>query len=101
MFNFIPNEQNENEYQCESTQICDDKIQNKKRDINKKLTKNTLQRKRQKKLVDSRNKSFDDFRITIVDPPQKLDSEESNIIYGYLRISSEIISNKLYIQDDI
>ena len=48
MFKLTSNEPNEIEYQCEVTNIRDDKIQNKKRDINKKLTKNTLQRKRQK-----------------------------------------------------
>ena len=40
-------------------------------------------------------KSFDDFRLMIVDPPQKLDSEESNILSGSSGISSENISNKV------
>ena len=52
------------------------KIQKKKRTITKKSPKHTLQRKRQRISVDYRDKSFDDFRLMIVDPPPKLDSEE-------------------------
>ena len=40
----------------EATDICDDKIQNKKRIITKKSSNNTLQRKRQKMKVDYREK---------------------------------------------
>ena len=36
MWKFISNEPNENESQSEATEICDDKIQNKKRSITKK-----------------------------------------------------------------
>ena len=72
----ISNEPNENESQSQATDIQDDKIQNNKRSITKKSTKHTLQRKRQK-TVDYKDKSFDDFRLIIVDPPPKLDSEES------------------------
>ena len=55
MWEFISNGPNENESQSESTDIHDDKIQNKKRNITKKPTKHTLQRKR-KKTVDYRDK---------------------------------------------
>ena len=40
-------------------------------------------------------KSFDDFRLMIVEPPTKLDSKESNILYISLDISSENISDKV------
>ena len=53
---FISNEPNENEYLCEATDICDDKIQNKKRTIRKKQPKHTLQIKRQIVSVDYSNK---------------------------------------------
>ena len=46
MLKFISNETNENESQSEATEIRDDNIQNKKRSITKKSTKNTLHRKR-------------------------------------------------------
>ena len=46
-----------------------------KRSTTKKTTKHNLQIKRQNN-VDYREKSFDEFRLTIVDPPQKLDSEK-------------------------
>ena len=48
MWNFISNEPNVNESHSEATEIHDDGIQNKMRSINKKQTKNKLQRKRQK-----------------------------------------------------
>ena len=35
MLKFISNETNENEYPSEATEICDDKIKNKKRTIKK------------------------------------------------------------------
>ena len=93
MLKFISNESNENESQCGTTKICDDNIQNKKRTINKKSTKHTLQRKSQKFSVKYREKSFDEFRIIVVEPTLELDSEESNIISGYFCISSENQSN--------
>ena len=89
---FFSNEPNENEYQSEATDIHDDKIQKKKRTANKYSTNNYLQRKRQKR-VDNREKSFYDFRLMIVDPPQKLDSEESSIIFISFGISRGNLSN--------
>ena len=47
MWKFISNKPNKNESQSEATEICDDKIKNKKRSITKKTTKHTLQIKRQ------------------------------------------------------
>ena len=63
--------------------------------MNKKSPKHTLQRKRQKISVDYRNKSFDDFRLMIVDPTPELDSEESDIISSYFVISRVNQSNKV------
>ena len=60
MLKFISNEPNGNEYKFEVTEIRDYTIQNRKRTINKKSTKHTLQRKRQKSVY-YRGKSFDDF----------------------------------------
>ena len=74
MWKFISYEPNEIESRIEATDIHDNNIQNKKRSITKKSTNHTLQKKRQK-IVDYRDKSFDDFRLIIVDPPPKLDSE--------------------------
>ena len=48
---------------------------NKNRTANNSSTKHNIQRKRQK-IVDYRNSSFDDFRLVIVDPHPKLDSDE-------------------------
>ena len=90
---FISNEPNENEYHIEETDICDENTQKKKSSITKKSTKHTLQRKRQKIRVYYGGKSFKDFRLVIVDPPQKLDSEESKRISCYFGISSENQSN--------
>ena len=75
MWKFISNEPNENESQSEATEIHDEKIQNNKRSNTKYSTKHTLQIKRQK-TVDYSDKTFDDFRLMIVDPPPKLESEE-------------------------
>ena len=76
MWKFSFNELNEDESQSEATEKHNDKIQNKKRTANKYSTRHTIQIKRQKP-VDYRNHSFDDFRLTIVDPHPKLDSDES------------------------
>ena len=46
IWDYISNEPNKNESQSEITEICDDKIQTKKRGITKKPTKHTLHRKR-------------------------------------------------------
>ena len=73
MWKFISNEPNLNESLSELIEIFDDKIQKKKSNISKKSPKHTFQRKRQKFSVDYRGKSFDAFRLMIVDPPQKLD----------------------------
>ena len=56
MLKFISNEPNENEYPCKSMNIYDDKIQNKKKTIRKKLSNHTIQRNRQKISVDYKNK---------------------------------------------
>ena len=45
--------------------------------------------------VDYRDKSFDDFRLMLVEPPQKLDSEKSNILSSSFVISSENQSNEV------
>ena len=74
LWKFSFNELNEDEYQSEATETHNEKIQNKKRTANKYSTKNTFQRKRQKP-VDYRNNSFDDFRLIIVDPHPKMDSD--------------------------
>ena len=45
-----------------------------------------LFRERGKK-IDHRDKSFDDFRLMVVDPPPKLDGEESKNLSCYFGIS--------------
>ena len=47
------------------------------------------------KNVDYRNKTFDDFRLMIVDPPQKLNSEESYILSSYFVTFIENESNEV------
>ena len=79
MWKFSFNERNEDESQSESTETQNDKIQNKKRTATKYSTKHTLQRKRQKP-VDYRKNSFDDFRLIIVDPHTKLDSDQLGLL---------------------
>ena len=79
MWKFSFNELNEDEYQSEATDTQNDRIQNKKRTANKYLTNHTIQRKRQKP-VEYRNNSFDDFRLMIVDPHPKLDSDELELL---------------------
>ena len=74
VWRFISNEPNEDESQSEATETHNDRIQNKKRNANKYSTNHTLQRKSQKP-VDYRKNSFDDFRLMIVDPHLKLDSD--------------------------
>ena len=76
MWKFISNELNEDESESEATEIHSDKIQNKKRTATKYSTKHNLQRKGQK-TVDYRKNTFDDLILMIVDPPPKLNSEES------------------------
>ena len=96
MCNFISDEPNENGSLSESTEICDYDIQKKKKKtISKKSPNHTLRRKRQKISVEHSNKLFDYFRLMIVYPPPKLDSEESNIISGCFGISSENQSNEI------
>ena len=51
--------------------------------------------------VDCRKKSFDEFRIIIVDPNPELDSEESNTYSSYFGISSENSIKWSYIQDGV
>ena len=92
MWKFISNEPNNNESRSEATEIHDDKIQSKKRSTTKYSTKHTLQRKRQK--VDYRGK-IDDFRLMTVDPPPKLNSEESYIFSSCFVTSMENQSNEL------
>ena len=96
MKKFISNEPNENEYLINSTEMCDEKIKNKKRAINKTSPKHNLQRKRKKLLGDYRGKAFDDFRLFNVYPPPKLDSEESNILLVILVYQVKIYQIKLY-----
>ena len=96
---FISNEPNEDESQSEATEINNDKIQNKKRNANNYSTKHNLQKKRQKSVY-YRNNSFDDFRLMIVYPPPKLDSDESELLsicYGQEmeNQSNEVISKTL------
>ena len=83
---FISNEPNENESPSEATDICDDNIQKKNRTITNESTKLNLQIKRQKRLVHFTDKLVHDFRLVIVDPIPKLDTEESNILYSYFGI---------------
>ena len=71
---FISNEPNEDEYNSEVTETHHDKIQNKNRTSDKYSTKHTIQINRQKP-VDYRKNSFDDFRLMIVDPYPKMDSD--------------------------
>ena len=59
--------------------LQNDKIQNKKRSANKYSTKHTLPRKRQKP-VDYRKNSLNDFRLMIVDPHPKLDSDALELL---------------------
>ena len=73
------NELTEDESHSEATETQNDKIQNKKRSATKYSTKHTLQRKRQKP-VDYRKNSLDDFRLMIVDPHPKLDSDELELL---------------------
>ena len=68
MWKLISNKPNEKKSQFKATEIRDDKIRNKKRSITKKSTNHILQRKGQKK-VDYRHKTFDGFRLMIVEPP--------------------------------
>ena len=74
LWKFLFNEPNEDESQSEPTETHNYKIQNKKRTANKYSIKHNLQRKRQEP-VDYRNNSFYDFRLMIVDPHPKLDSD--------------------------
>ena len=76
LWKFSFNELNEDESQSEATETHNDMIQNKKRTANKYSTKHTIQRKTQKP-GDYRNNSFDNFRLMIVDPHPKMDSDES------------------------
>ena len=95
MWKFILTEPNETKSKSEATDICDNNIQNKKRNVTNKSPKRTLQRKRHKIAVDYRDKVFDELRLIIVDPLSKLDGEESNILSIYFGISSENHSNEV------
>ena len=94
MWRFISNEPNEDEYQSEAIDIHNDKIQNKDITANKCSTKHTPQIKRQK-TVDYRKNSFDDFRLILLDPPPKLDSDESDFLSGCYGPSMENQSNEV------
>ena len=76
---FISNEPNEYDSQSEAPEIQNYKIQDKKRTDNKYSTKHTIQRKGQKPF-DYRKNSFDEFRVIIVGPPPKLNSDESDVL---------------------
>ena len=93
MWKFLFNEPNEDESQSEATETNNDKIQNKKKTANKYSTKHTLQRKRQNS-VDYSNNSFDDFRLMIVDPHPKLDSDESYFLSNCYSQSMKNQSNE-------
>ena len=69
------NELNEYESQSEATETHNDKIKNKKRTANNFSNKHTIKIKRQKP-VDYKKNSFDDFRLMILDPHPKLESDE-------------------------
>ena len=79
LWKFSFNELTEDESQSEATETHNNRIQNKKRTANKYSIKHTIQRKRQKP-VDYRNNSFDDFRLMILDPHPKLDSDELELL---------------------
>ena len=79
LWKFISNEPNENESHSKTTEIHNYNIQNTKRTTTNYSTKHTLQRKGQKN-VDYRKKIFDDFRLMVLDPPPKLNSEESDCL---------------------
>ena len=81
MWRFSFNELNEDESQSETTKTHNDKTQNKNRTANKSSTNHTIQIKIQKP-VDYRNNSFDDFRLVIVDPHPKLDSDGLELLYN-------------------
>ena len=51
-----------------------------KRGLLPNIKQRILFRERRKKYVDFRKNSFDDFRLMIVDPPPKLDSDESDFL---------------------
>ena len=92
MWKFSYDEPNEYESHIETTETHNDKIHNKKRTNKKYSTKHTLQIKRQKP-VDYRNNSFDDFRLMIVDPKPKMDSDESEFLSNCYRQSIKNQSN--------
>ena len=94
LWRFISNEPNEYDSQSEATEIHYDNIQNKKRTANKYSTKHNLQENRQK-TVEYRKNSFDDFRLMTVDPPPKLDSEESDFLSSCYSPSMENQSNEV------
>ena len=56
MWRFVSNKPNLNESLSEATEICDDKIQKKNRNVRKKSPKHTLQRKSQTVSFDYREK---------------------------------------------
>ena len=62
--------------------------------ITKKSTKHTLQRKRQKQLNKGGN-NLNEFRLMIVDPPPKLEIEESTILSSSFGISRGNQSNEV------
>ena len=74
--NIISNECNKNYSQCDAMDISDDKICKKKRIFGNNIPPNNIQRRKHKITVDYINKSFDDFRLMNIDPPQKLAYEE-------------------------
>ena len=79
LWKFSFNELTEDESHIEATETHNNRIQNKKRTANKYSTKHNIQRKRQKP-VDYRNNLFDDFRLMILDPHPKLDSDELELL---------------------
>ena len=82
MWKFSFNELNEDKSHSEATETHNGKIQNKKSTATKSSTKHYIQRNI-KKPVDYRNISFDDFRLVIVDPHPKLDSDGLELLYNW------------------
>ena len=94
LWKFISNELNEDESHSKAREIHDDNVQNKTRTATKYSTKHTLQKRRQEK-VDYRKKTFDDFRLIIVDSPPKLNSTESYFLSSCYGTSMENQSNEV------
>ena len=76
----ISNEPNENDSQCDAIYICDENICKRKSNFGNNKLPHNLQRKRQKNPGDYRNKLFDKFRLTNIEPPPKLACEDLKVL---------------------